>query len=88
MTPHRRDSSPHGQRHVKPHPGRYWPVLAIFLGLALFLLWEEHQAHILGTLPWLLILVLCPLMHVFMHGGHGHGSHSERDNRHRQDGED
>ncbi|HIE56304.1 MAG TPA: DUF2933 domain-containing protein, partial [Chromatiaceae bacterium] len=20
-------------------------------------------------------LLLCPLMHIFMHGGHGHGSH-------------
>lgn len=88
MTSPRHDPSRHGQHHVKPHPARYWPVLAIFLGLAAFLLWEEHQAHILGALPWLLILVLCPLMHVFMHGGHGHGRHGERDNRHRQDGED
>jgi hypothetical protein len=29
------------------------------------------------VLPWLLILA-CPLMHVFMHGGHGgHGGHGE-----------
>ncbi|WP_052367957.1 DUF2933 domain-containing protein [Algiphilus aromaticivorans] len=88
MSTHRHDSSPYEQRQVKPHPARFWPVLAIFLGLALFLLWEEHQAHILGALPWLLILVLCPLMHVFMHGGHGHGSHGEGNDRQRQDGED
>ncbi|WP_439896134.1 DUF2933 domain-containing protein [Rhizobium aegyptiacum] len=29
--------------------------------------------HVLGILPWLLILA-CPLMHLFMH--HGHGSHT------------
>ena len=37
-------------------------------------LWQEHSAHILGALPYLLLLA-CPLMHYFMHGGHGgHGS--------------
>lgn len=34
-------------------------------------LYAEHEAHILGALPYLLLL-LCPLMHLFMHGG-GHG---------------
>ena len=42
-------------------------------GAAYFLL-TEHRAHTIEALPWL-ILLLCPLMHVFMHGGHGgHGS--------------
>ncbi|CAO3449593.1 hypothetical protein [Azospirillum largimobile] len=31
-----------------------------------------HVDHVLDALP-LLILLLCPLMHLFMHGGHGHG---------------
>lgn len=46
-----------------------------FLLIAGYFLWAEHAAHIMLAvpyLPWLLIL-LCPLMHVFMHGGHGHG---------------
>jgi hypothetical protein len=45
----------------------------VFLGfaaIALFFLWEEHKAHILGFLPYALFL-LCPLMHLF----HGHGGH-------------
>ena len=33
-----------------------------------------HRAHVLGALPYLLLLA-CPLMHIFMHGGHGHRSH-------------
>jgi hypothetical protein len=37
-----------------------------------FFLLTEHRAHLLGWLPFLLILA-CPLMHVFMHHGHRHG---------------
>lgn len=48
-----------------------WVVFAI---VAIFYLWTEHQAHLLGVLPYLLLLA-CPLMHVFMH--HGHGSHGD-----------
>ncbi|MBA0380562.1 DUF2933 domain-containing protein [Stenotrophomonas maltophilia] len=56
---------------------RRW-VFWIFLALALFYLGVEHRAHLAGTLRWLplAILLLCPLMHVFMHKGHGgHGGH-------------
>jgi Protein of unknown function (DUF2933) len=50
-------------------------VLLGFIAIAGFLLVSEHRAHALGVLPFLLLLA-CPLMHVFMHGGHGgHGSH-------------
>ena len=53
----------------------------VFLGFAAiagFFLWEEHKAHILGILPYALVL-LCPLMHLF-HGGHGdHGSKDKHD---------
>ena len=49
---------------------RRW-VFWIFLALALFYLGVEHRAHLAGTLRWLplAILLLCPLMHVFMHKG-------------------
>jgi hypothetical protein len=43
------------------------------------LLFTEHRAHVLGILVWLPLLA-CPLMHLFMHGGHGgHGHHHDRD---------
>lgn len=51
-------------------------VLAAFLALGGYFLWVEHEAHVLlaaSYWPWLL-LALCPLLHVFMHGG-GHGGH-------------
>jgi hypothetical protein len=48
--------------------------LGVFLAIALFFLWTEHRAHLLGVLPWLLLLA-CPLMHMLMHrrrAGHRH----------------
>jgi hypothetical protein len=44
-------------------------ILAFAAALA-FLFFGEHRVHLLGWLPFGLIL-LCPLMHIFMHGGHG-----------------
>jgi hypothetical protein len=56
-------------------------VLAGFLIIAFALLFTEHRAHVLGLLIWLPLLA-CPLMHVFMHGGHGHhGSHDQPNNQ-------
>ncbi len=53
-----------------------WIALVGFLAAASIFLWKEHQAHILGILPWA-ILLLCPILHLFMHRGHhgGHGRH-------------
>lgn len=45
-------------------------VLLVFAATAAVLLSFEYRAQLLGVLPWLL-LALCPLMHLFMHGGHG-----------------
>ena len=62
------------------HNGKAWSTRAkwAFLGFAIigaFFLLAEHRAHVLPFLPWL-ILLACPLMHMFMHGGHGgHGGH-------------
>lgn len=54
--------------------------LLVFLAIAGYLLWEEHEAHILGYLPLILILGVCIGMHFFMHGGHGgHGSGNRND---------
>ena len=55
-------------------------VLAGFLVIAGVLLFTEHQAHVLGVLVWLPLLA-CPLMHLFMHGGQGHGGHGHDSDR-------
>lgn len=52
-------------------------ALAAFFAIAAIYLISEHAAHALAALPFLLLL-LCPLMHLFMHhGGHG-GAHNGR----------
>lgn len=49
-----------------------WPGVCAMLLIAglLFFLVTEHTAHFFGLLPYG-ILLLCPLMHLFMHKGHG-----------------
>ena len=50
-------------------------VLLAFLAIAGFFLLAEHRAHLFGVLPFLL-LAACPLLHFFMHRGHGgHAEH-------------
>lgn len=57
-------------------------VLIGFLLIAGALLFTEHRAHVLGLLVWLPLLA-CPLMHVFMHGGHGHHESQDQQNNQR-----
>ncbi len=47
-------------------------VFALFAIIGGFFIFAEHRAHLIPYLPWL-FLAACPLMHVFMH--HGHGGH-------------
>ena len=49
-----------------------------FVAVAAYFLITEHRAHVIPFLPFLL-LAACPLMHIFMHRGHGHGSHDDEE---------
>ena len=66
--------------------GWFWSpsglVLLAFLAIAAFFLITEHRAHVLGALPYVLFL-LCPILHLFLHGrhGNGHGGHGESQGR-------
>ncbi len=47
-------------------------VFIAFIAIGGYFLWTEHRAHLSSILPFL-ILLLCPLMHLF----HGHGNHGQ-----------
>lgn len=49
-------------------------ALLVAVAVGGFYLVTEHTAHVFGSLPYLLLLA-CPLMHVFMHRGHGGHQH-------------
>jgi hypothetical protein len=65
-------------------PTLTWPqaTLIVFLSVAGFFLLAEHKVHLYGALPFL-ILLLCPLMHIFMHKGHGSHGNSDGDHKHK-----
>ena len=56
---------------------RYALGFIVIGAVAAYFLLTEHLAHVVGALPFLLLLA-CPLMHVFMHHGH-HGQHGHGD---------
>jgi hypothetical protein len=55
-------------------------VAGLFIAAVSYFLLIEHRQHLFEYLPYL-ILLACPLMHVFMHGGHGHGKHQHDDDK-------
>ena len=70
---HKRESDNHGAMKSKANI-----ALIIFLLIGAYFLVTEHRAHLIGWVsywwPYVLLLA-CPLIHLFMHGGHGgHGS--------------
>ena len=57
-------------------------ALIIFLLIGAYFLVTEHRAHLTRWVsywwPYVLLLA-CPLIHLFMHGGHGPGGHGSSD---------
>lgn len=71
------------EQHDNHHQAKSRWVFYGFLAVAGFFLLAEHRAHLYGWLSsygiWLLLLA-CPLMHLFMH--HDHGSQKQHANNH------
>lgn len=63
---------------------RNWAAI-LALGAISFYLITQHSAHLLGALPWL-ILLACPFLHFFMHRGHGGHNHSGHNHKEVDDG--
>ena len=56
---------------------RYGIGLLVLGAVAAYLLLTEHLAHVARFWPFAFLLA-CPLMHLFMHHGHGHDHHGHR----------
>jgi hypothetical protein len=70
-----------GPHEHSPSPKSFWRTrygigFLVLGAIATYFLLTEHLAHVVGALP-LLLLLACPLMHVFMHHGHGHHHHGD-----------
>ena len=60
-------------------------VALIFIGFVSYFLIIEHREHLFEYLPFI-ILLACPFMHIFMHGGHGdHGGSEHSHDEHKGD---
>lgn len=69
------------QQTIEKLNGLKWPHV-FFVGVAFggaFLVWDQFSSKIGSYLPYL-ILLLCPLMHVFLHRGQGNSGHSDHPN--------
>jgi hypothetical protein len=74
---HKRESNNDGEMKSKANI-----AMIIFLLIGAYFLVTEHRAHLTGWVsywwPYALLLA-CPLIHLFMHSGHGHGGHGSSD---------
>lgn len=73
------DTHGNASQHASPTPfwrTRYGIGFLVFGAITAYFLLTEHLAHVVGALP-LFFLLACPLMHVFMHHGHGHHHHGD-----------
>lgn len=79
MNNHQHSAHAPSSKHFERKSRRSYWVFGGFAVIAGMLLAFEHRAHLSGLAGWLpyLILLACPLMHIFMHGGHGHGGHAD-----------
>ena len=76
------DNTPHDMPSFRKSPAGL--ALLVAIGVGGFYLVTEHTAHLFGVLPYLFLLA-CPLMHVFMHRGHGHHGHRHGQTRNGDD---
>jgi len=72
----------HRPENRKPLWKKPFGIICIFLlAVAAYFLMKQQGANIGNNWIWL-ILLACPLMHVFMHGSHGgHGKHDDNQNQ-------
>jgi hypothetical protein len=63
------------QPHSRASRLSLWAIWILGAGALSYLI-VMHRPHLFGWFPYLIILA-CPLMHFFMHRGHGHHGSAE-----------
>jgi Protein of unknown function (DUF2933) len=63
---------------ISRHP--LWVAAAMTVVIVVFYLLREHWGHVAGYWSYLLLLA-CPMMHLFGHGGHSHDAGHGTTNR-------
>lgn len=77
------DHSTH-EPHVNHRKSVYTAWLVVIGLFGAYYLLTQHFTHVMEALPYALLLA-CPLMHLFMHHGHGgHGEHHTSETRSHQ----
>ena len=72
------------ERYQDDEPPSFWRTrygigLLVLGAVAAYFLLTEHLAHVAQFWPFAFLLA-CPLMHIFMHHGHGHDHHGHQRN--------
>lgn len=76
MNPESDSSSDH-----PPTTGRLWWTAALMVGaIATFFVVREHWQHMAGAWAYLLLLA-CPILHLFHGHGSSHANHSPKDSQ-------
>lgn len=70
------------ERYQDDEPPSFWRTrygigLLVLGAVATYFLLTEHLAHVAQYWPFAFLLA-CPLMHLFMHHGHGHDHHGHQ----------
>lgn len=79
------NSAPEALNDTSVSNGQFWWTAALMVAaIAVFFVAREHWQHLLGYWSYLLLLA-CPILHLFHRHGHGQGrsehTHSSSNNR-------
>ena len=70
------DETPENRRAGQAVRWTFW----LFAAVGAYYVLTEHRPHLIDYLPYVLLMA-CPLMHLFHRHGHAHHQHPKKDTR-------